>query len=494
MNLITKEVLNAVYYAVFLTTFGLYFSTCYSHFFRHKKHMKSISPKLITYIAFSCLLLIFATQAYLVYDYFETTKASINRETTTIINEAFQKELNIRSNSIKKNYNNNIDTIRPSELAIKENKEKVVSSYNFDNILSEKDDFIGIINLAINDYTSKSVPLNLAKLDSITGAILENRSIRSEYLINIVDLSNDSILESSKQNTFGSFLVIKSKNIHIDFKNKQALQLVLVNPFGVIIKRMSLMLGTSLILSIICLLAFRFLLRVLAQQKQLVAFKNEFLGNIAHELKRPVASLSFNLDCLTLPDYSEKGEQRDLMLRKAINSTSEMNDSIQMIVALTRVEEGLLKLDKQPIDLRLMFDELKSRFLNSSYKKVLIETNYGEGMLMVTGDKQLLGQCFANLLDNAIKYSGKEPRIKITVENTGNAVCVSITDNGHGIEAEKLSVIFDKYTRVGAESRKISGFGIGLNYVKTIVEKHRGEVSAISEPGVGSEFRVVLPL
>lgn len=481
-------VLETHFYAVFLTTFGLYFLSCYSLFFQTQKHMKSISPKLITYIAFGCLLLIFTTQAYLVLEYFQTTHSALTRESDAILLDGFRKDLTNRNRAYKLSIGDNNFVTPPPPT--KTNTIKI----DLRKTNQEQSSVIGSLDLIINNIVSKTNPLDIDKLDNIIESILSSRSVNSLFIIYLVDPKTNKILQQSQKGIGSSWFLIQSKLLNIDLENKQALQLVLVNPFGVIIKRMSLMLGTSLILSIICLLAFRFLLRVLAQQKQLVAFKNEFLGNIAHELKRPVASLSFNLDCLTLPDYSEKGEQRDLMLRKAINSTSEMNDSIQMIVALTRVEEGLLKLDKQPIDLRLMFDELKSRFLNSSYKKVQIETNYGEGVLTVTGDKQLLGQCFANLLDNAIKYSGKEPSIKIALENTDNAICVSIADNGHGIEADQLSVIFDKYTRVGAESRKISGFGIGLNYVKTIVEKHHGEVSASSEQGVGSEFRVVLPL
>jgi signal transduction histidine kinase len=152
----------------------------------------------------------------------------------------------------------------------------------------------------------------------------------------------------------------------------------------------------------------------------------------------------------------------------------------------------LLVLNKQQIDLRKLFDELKGRFVNNAYKVVEIQTTYKAEELMVTGDSRLLNQCFSNLIDNAIKYSNSEVLINITLRKEANRIVISIKDNGFGISPEKLPVIFDKYSRMHTDNAKINGFGIGLNYVKTIVEKHKGEVTVQSEVGVGSEFIVML--
>jgi len=307
-------------------------------------------------------------------------------------------------------------------------------------------------------------------------------------------MNNSSIkVRQSKNKLQSSLLQISSKPLSIDFARKESLQLVLINPFGLIIKRMSLMLISSLALSIICLLSFRVLIRVLARQKQLVTFKNEFLGTIAHELKRPVASLSFNLDCLAMPSFIENRQQHELLINKFINATSELNDTINMIIALAKLEEGLLVLNNEPVNLRKLFEELKNKFVSYPVKKVEIQTFYEANDMLISGDRNLLNQCFANLIDNAIKYSNTEVLIVITIRKTGHWILVSIKDNGFGIPQEKLPVIFDKYTRVNPDNTKINGFGIGLNYVKTIVEKHKGAVDVNSQPGLGSEFNVSLP-
>ena len=357
----------------------------------------------------------------------------------------------------------------------------------------KSENVLNALDLTINKFVSEKVPMNLRHLDSITGTILLSRNIHSEYMITIVDPSTGKVLKHSEKEYKATILTIPSKPLLVDLDGQNSLQLVLVNPFGLIIKRMSLMLISSLVLSIICLFAFRFLLRVLARQKQLVAFKNEFLGTIAHELKRPVASLSFNLDCLSLPAFIDNRQQRELLVSKSINATSELNDTINMIIALTKLEEGLLVLNKEPVNLNTLFDELKNKFVSYPVKKVEIQTIYGADETTVTGDKNLLTQCFANLIDNAIKYSNTEVLMVITTHKTGHWIIVSIKDNGYGIPQEKLPVIFDKYTRVNPDNTKINGFGIGLNYVKTIVEKHKGMVEVNSISGEGSEFSVLLP-
>lgn len=445
-----------------------------------------MSPKHISYIAGICLLFIMATQAYLVYDYYQTTRAGLVRESDDILLSSFRKDLTYRNEAFEKSIHcDNIITPPPQN-------NKNTFDVDLKKSKSKEKSVIGQLDLVINTVVSKNFPINLQTLDSITGTILASRQIRSAYIINWVDPTNNQVLQQSKKRSIGSFLVVPSKLLQIDLENKKSLQLILVNPFGVILKRMALMLLSSLVLSVICLLAFRFLLITLARQKQLVAFKNEFLGTIAHELKRPVASLTVNLDCLTMSTFAEDKAKRELLVSKSLNATTELNDIIHMIVALAKVEEGLLVLNKQQIDLRKLFDELKGRFVNNAYKVVEIQTTYKAEELMVTGDSRLLNQCFSNLIDNAIKYSNSEVLINITLRKEANRIVISIKDNGFGISPEKLPVIFDKYSRVHTDNAKINGFGIGLNYVKTIVEKHKGEVTVHSEVGVGSEFIVKL--
>lgn len=445
----------------------------------------NISPKQITYIAVVSLLLIFATQAYLVFDYFQTTRAALIRESDAIVDDVFQKDLGYRHKIY--DHITHQDTITVLPAPTKQN----TTRFDAKKINDSSGNLLNMVDLTINTYISKIVPMDMQKTDSITGAILQKRNIHSAYAIKIINPKTGDVLAQSKKGLKSSIFLIPSKTLRIDLENQKALQLILINPFGIIIKRMGLMLLSSLALSIICLLGFRLLIRILARQKQLVAFKNEFLGTIAHELKRPVASLTFNLDCLAMPIADP--QQHDMLVSKSINATSELNDTITMIVALAKEEEGLLTLSRERVNLRSMLEELSERFESAAVKKVDIKTGYETDLLTVMGDRRLLTQCFANLIDNAIKYSNAEVQITISVRKAGHYTAVAIKDNGFGIPAGKLPDIFDKYNRAHAENKKINGYGIGLNYVKTIVEKHGGKVEVTSREGTGSEFSVLLP-
>jgi signal transduction histidine kinase len=193
-----------------------------------------------------------------------------------------------------------------------------------------------------------------------------------------------------------------------------------------------------------------------------------------------------------MPDFYENEKMREMMLNNSINSLTELNGTISMIVGLAKVEEGLLVLNKLPVDLVKLIDEIKARFISSPSKKLTINAVYESPEMIVTADKLMLTQCFSNLIDNSIKYSNATVEIDINVKFTTNSVVLNFQDTGIGIPPEKIDNIFDKYSRVD-NNVKVNGFGIGLNYVKTIIEKHSGSIGVTSELGKGSNFKIVLP-
>jgi len=450
---------------------------------------KSIKARQISYMVIICLLVILGAQFYMVYDYYQTTRAGLVRESDAILQETFKKDLNIRRTYYHKISKNDVIDLT------KDSTSSNNAEFDFRNKSNYVSNDIDLLNLGLNIFISKVAPININKLDSITGTILKSRNINSSYQILLIDTESGKTMQQAKRNSANwAILQIKSKLLTIDINPQKSLQLVLINPFGILFKRMGVMLLTSFVFSVICLLAFGLLQRILSRQKQLVAFKNEFLSTIAHELKRPVASLSYNLDCLTSPAFRQNAVKHDLFVARSINATEELNNTINMIVALAKVEEGLLQLQKEPVNLSQLFLDLKERFMNYPVKNIEIRTAFGSEINTIQADTRLLTQCFANLIDNSIKYSGKEVLIVINIRQTGKWVMISIKDNGFGIPEEKLPVIFDKYIRLETANTKINGFGIGLNYVKTIVENHKGKVEVQSKSGEGTEFNILLPV
>ena len=447
-----------------------------------------MSSKSIFLLALIPLILIFGTQVFLVNDYYTTTRAAWIKESNTIIEEAFRKDITVRNNIFRSLMDESTLVIQPTDPSGDD-----IAVIDFSNDKSSS--VISIIDMAIHKHVRTLVPLNLHQLDSVTATILETRKVNSKFTVNIVNNLTGELIEASKDNWRSSLFLISSERMLIDAENDIALQLHLINPFQVIIKRMGLMLISSLVLLIICLLIVVYLQKILDRQKKLVAFKNEFLGTIAHELKRPVSSLTFNLDCLSMSTTTLDTPQNELLLTNSIRATDELNESINMIVTLSKHEEGMLVLSRDTLDLPQLMEELKQKFIIPRFKnkQVSIQLQAKGSIPPVQGDRQLLSQCFSNLLDNAIKYSGEMVDIIIRFEIIDSMVATTIKDNGFGIPEDKLELVFDKYSRVHLGKTQIKGFGIGLNYVKSIVEKHKGEVRVSSKAGVGSEFSVLLP-
>ena len=451
--------------------------------------MKVLTPKQIAYVAAVCLLFILGTQTFLVYDYFQTTRAGLVRESDAIIEEAFKKDLEIRRNQYRSlESEKGIDLTHDSKIPEKN------TIYDF----SKKRDYANnttiLVYLAINSHISKSVPLNIERLDSISGTILKSRGITTQYSVKLIEpKSEKNIFKSGSDNTLFHIFQITSKYLTIDIIDNKVLQLVLVNPFGIIIKRMSLLLITSIILSIICMLAFRELFRTLARQKKLMAVKNDFFGNTAHELKRPVAQLHLALEALSKPSTFENEVKRERYLSISRDATKDMSEKITMIMTLSMVEEGVFNLNYSNFNLLEEVKKLKEQFTAVADKEVSIEIQNSNDDFNLKADKDHLLQCIANLIDNAIKYSGVSVLISISIQKMKDSLLLTVKDNGIGIGEDKLERIFDKYTRLNNDSGSPTGFGIGLSYVKAVVEKHAGHIEVQSEPKKGSEFRVYLP-
>jgi len=444
-------------------------------------------PVFILFIATVSLLLILASQAYLVYDYYTTVREGLIRESDAILKDVFRTDMNLRNDKYR--YVAGEDTLSIPPPPTKENTIYIdlgQRAIGEENISAQMDVITHI-------YISKLVPISQAGIDSVAASVLQARNIHSDFIINHIKQSDENNIESQEKSDRKSFFSLSSELLYLDFDKTEALQLTLINPFGLIAKRMALMLFLSLTLCGICVAAFLYLMRVLAKQKQLVSFKNDFLTNIAHELKRPAASIAFNIDCLRLPDFYTNDKQREASIRRTENAVIELNETINMIVTLARSEEGLLTLNKEKIDLPVLLYGLKERFLASASKLVEINILPETEKISCTGDVALLTQCFANLMDNALKYSGDSVRIEIYIRSEDGRICLTVKDNGVGISEDKQAIVFEKYARINNENNVAKGFGIGLNYVKTIVEKHKGQISLSSKPGIGSEFTVILP-
>lgn len=252
----------------------------------------------------------------------------------------------------------------------------------------------------------------------------------------------------------------------------------------------------SLVFSLTLLLVFYYTLHLMFKQKRLTEIKNDFVNNMTHELKTPIATISLAVDAMNNPQVRNDEERFKDYSRILKEENSKLNHHVERVLQLSLLERGELKLHKTQVNLCGLARSVIGSFkLRTIEQKADIEFTCSEPEVLVQGDEHHLRAVFSNLLDNALKYSGENCRIELTVLKRGDQALVLCRDNGIGISSDQYEKIFEKFYRVqGGDLHDVKGFGLGLSYSKSIVEAHNGSIELHSEVGKGTEFIIKLPV
>jgi two-component system phosphate regulon sensor histidine kinase PhoR len=235
----------------------------------------------------------------------------------------------------------------------------------------------------------------------------------------------------------------------------------------------------------------------ITREKEISQMKNDFVSHVSHELKTPLASITAYSEMLA------DGEADDEKTRKQFysiiqNQAKRLNRLIEDILNISRIESGLIKVEKKPVSLTILIEEQLQMIKGyAEEKNINVITQKPIVYDQVYADRDMISQVIVNLLSNAIKYtpSGGSVSVDTAVDETAGIARVTVTDTGVGIPPDEIGHIFDKFYRVDANKKQAKGTGLGLNLVKQIVEKvHDGRVFVSSQPGVGSTFGFELPL
>ena len=235
----------------------------------------------------------------------------------------------------------------------------------------------------------------------------------------------------------------------------------------------------------------------ITREKEISQMKNDFVSHVSHELKTPLASITAYSEML-LEDEANNEEMRKEFCTVIQSQAKRLNRLIEDILNISRIESGLVKVDKKPVSLAMLIKEQIQMFKSyAEEKNVLIVDNELIVYDQVYADKDMISQVIVNLLSNAVKYTpaGGTVKIETEVDEISGLARVSITDTGVGIPEAELEHVFDRFYRVGANKKQAKGTGLGLNLVKQIIEKvHSGRAFVESKVGVGSTFGFELPL
>ncbi len=247
---------------------------------------------------------------------------------------------------------------------------------------------------------------------------------------------------------------------------------------------------------IVILIFFAFSINVILKQKRLSEIKNDFINNMTHELKTPISTIGLSSELLLRGDFSESPEKLKRYAEIIFKENKRLEDQVERVLNVAKLDKDKLSLKKSLINMHELLLDVKDSFdINQTDTGGHITLELKADKHNITADSVHINNVVYNLLDNAVKYCEKTPEVVIQTENDKEFFYLTISDNGIGIKRENQKLIFDKFYRVPTGNlHNVKGFGLGLFYVKLIVEEHGGTISLKSTPGKGTSFCIKLPL
>ena len=243
------------------------------------------------------------------------------------------------------------------------------------------------------------------------------------------------------------------------------------------------------------LIFFGFSLATIIKQKRLSEVITDFINNMTHELKTPIATISLSSEMIMRLETDDDLEKAKKYAGIIFKENKRLETQVERVLNISTLDTENTTLNKKSLDFHELLVEVKDTFDFNQLAnggKILIENN--ASVFTIQADPIHITNVVYNLLDNAVKYSTTKPVISITTKNERNHLVIEIKDNGIGIRKEDLKMIFDKFYRVSTGNiHDIKGFGLGLFYVKLIINEHNGSIDVKSKAGEGSTFTIKLP-
>jgi len=263
-----------------------------------------------------------------------------------------------------------------------------------------------------------------------------------------------------------------------------------------ILSTISWILILSALFIFIIILSFASALYQLIRQKQISEIKTDFINNMTHEFKTPIATINLAIDSIKNPKILEDKEKVSRYAEMIRQENKRMHAQVENVLRISKLEKNQLDLSKDVVDLHDIIDDAVTHFqLIIKDRQGYIRKSLEAAQTEILASRFHMTNVVMNILDNAVKYSEDAPKIDIRTENAGNKVILKISDQGIGMTKNVQRKIFNKFYREQTGNiHNVKGHGLGLSYVKSIVEKHQGHVYVESEKGKGSTFTIKLPI
>lgn len=252
----------------------------------------------------------------------------------------------------------------------------------------------------------------------------------------------------------------------------------------------------SIVFTLIIIITYWSALYQLIKQRQISEIKTDFINNMTHEFKTPIATINLALDAIRNPQIIGDEDKVRRYLRMIKEENKRMHAQVENVLRISKLEKNELNISKERVKLHdLVEDALAHVELIVEDRNGYVSTHLDAVKSSILANETHFTNVVVNILDNAIKYSDGEPKIDVFTENVGNSILLKIKDQGNGMSKAVQKRVFEKFYREHTGNvHNVKGHGLGLAYVKRIVDDHQGHISVESEKGKGSTFIVKLPL
>ena len=393
--------------------------------------------------------------------------------------------------------------LTPNPTTTHPNPEAILNNPNVQNDLDKVSNASNMMLKVLEDMmvSNSSIQTRLRpdQLDSLIAYELNEKGIGIDYDFGVIapyqniflyldDPSKNQQLAQSEMRAslFPNDLTGDYKLLVVDFPEKGQF----------LLGKIWLTMASSGVLILAILLCFAYAVRTIVKQKKLSEMKTDFINNMTHELKTPIATVGLAVEALQDKAIRSAETMQDRYLGMIGEENKRLGQHVEKVLQMAAIERKDVTMRLEVLD----FHEL----IEAAARKISLQIESREGALKsvlnssdqwVNGDAVHLMNVVLNLLDNANKYSPDRPNIILRTETIGKNIVLSVQDHGLGMSKEAVRNIFQKFYRVPTGNvHNVKGFGLGLTYVKNVVEDHQGSISVESEPGKGSKFFITLPL
>lgn len=277
--------------------------------------------------------------------------------------------------------------------------------------------------------------------------------------------------------------------------NNEMLNVYILEPENYFQKHLASLLLFSILFTTVIIAAFFLTVRTMFSQKKLSEIKSDFINNMTHEFKTPIATISLASDALKNEKVISNRTQIEYYRSIIKEENRRMNMQVEKILQASQLEKDELKMALKTINVHeIILKVAENTTLQLEEANANLVTELKANNSIIQADEVHFTNIIFNLIDNAIKYSKENPNIKVITSNIGKMISIKVIDNGIGMDKDTVNNVFEKFFRAHTGNlHNVKGFGLGLTYVKKIVEAHKGKIDVESEIGKGSTFTISLP-